>query len=304
MLSGISSTVSSVWNSIKSTISNVISGIKSVVSTGFNAVRSTVSSIGASIKSTVSSVFNAVKNTISNVMNGAKSIVSGALSRISGFFSSCRLQLPHIALPHFSISGSLSINPPSVPHLSVSWYEKGGVFDKPSVIGVGENGQEAVMPLEKNTGWISVLASKVGNLINSNSSSNNTLISSVTGAFTSALSGISSAVSSLTPFLPEVSVDSPEPFKPTPTPPTDGGSPVVPGNYYTNNNMQTTTQGGDTDNSVTFNSGAIVIQANGASEAEAERLADLIMDKIARKQQIKKMAHYKNINAPDPELAY
>ena len=110
-----------------------------------------MSSIGASIKSTVSSVFNAVKNTISNVMNGAKSIVSGALSRISGFFSSCRLQLPHIALPHFSISGSLSINPPSVPHLSVSWYEKGGVFDKPSVIGVGENGQEAVMPLEKNT---------------------------------------------------------------------------------------------------------------------------------------------------------
>lgn len=304
VLSGISSTVSSVWNSIKSTISNVISGIKSVVSTGFNAVRSTVSSIGASIKSTVSSVFNAVKNTISNVMNGAKSIVSGALSRISGFFSSCRLQLPHIALPHFSISGSLSINPPSVPHLSVSWYEKGGVFDKPSVIGVGENGQEAVMPLEKNTGWISVLASKVGNLINSNSSSNNTLISSVTGAFTSALSGISSAVSSLTPFLPEVSVDSPEPFKPTPTP-TDSGSPVIPGNYYTNNNtQQTTTQGGDTDNSVTFNSGAIVIQANGASEAEAERLADLIMDKIARKQQIKKMAHYKNINAPDPELAY
>lgn len=304
VLSGISSTVSSVWNSIKSTISNVISGIKSVVSTGFNAVKSTVSSIGASIKSTVSSVFNAVKNTISNVMNGAKSIVSGALSRISGFFSSCRLQLPHIALPHFSISGSLSINPPSVPHLSVSWYEKGGVFDKPSVIGVGENGQEAVMPLEKNTGWISVLASKVGNLINSNSSSNNTLISSVTGAFTSALSGISSAVSSLTPFLPEVSVDSPEPFKPTPTP-TDSGSPVIPGNYYTNNNtQQTTTQGGDIDNSVTFNSGAIVIQANGASEAEAERLADLIMDKIARKQQIKKMAHYKNINAPDPELAY
>ena len=304
VLSGISSTVSSVWNSIKSTISNVISGIKSAVSTGFNAVRSTVSSIGASIKGTVSSVFNAVKNTISNVMNGAKSIVSGALSRISGFFSSCRLQLPHIALPHFSISGSLSINPPSVPHLSVSWYEKGGVFDKPSVIGVGENGQEAVMPLEKNTGWISVLASKVGNLINSNSSSNNTLISSVTGAFTSALGGISSAVSSLTPFLPEVSVDSPEPFKPTPTP-TNSGSPVIPGNYYTNNNtQQTTTQGGDVDNSVTFNSGAIVIQANGASEAEAERLADLIMDKIARKQQIKKMAHYKNINAPDPELAY
>ena len=304
VLNAISSVVNSIWNGIKNVISNVVNGIKNVVTTGFNAVKNTVTSIGSGIKSAVSSVFNAVKNTISNVMDGAKNIVSGAINKISGFFTGANLTLPKIKLPHFSISGSFSLNPPSIPHIGVEWYAKGGVFEKPSVIGVGEDGQEAVMPLERNTGWISVLASKVGNLINSNSSSNNTLISSVTGAFTSALSGISSAVSSLTPFLPEVSVDSPEPFKPTPTPPTDGGSPVVPGNYYTNNNTQTTTQGGDTDNSVTFNSGAIVIQANGASEAEAERLADLIMDKIARRQQIKKMAHYKNINAPDPELAY
>ena len=304
VLNAISSVVNSIWNGIKNVISNVINGIKNVVTTGFNAVKNVVTSIGSGIKSAVSSVFNAVKNTISNVMDGAKNIVSGAINKISGFFTGANLTLPKIKLPHFSISGSFSLNPPSIPHIGVEWYAKGGVFEKPSVIGVGEDGQEAVMPLERNTGWISVLASKVGNLINSNSSSNNTLISSVTGAFTSALSGISSAVSSLTPFLPEVSVDSPEPFKPTPTPPTDGGSPVVPGNYYTNNNTQTTTQGGDTDNSVTFNSGAIVIQANGASEAEAERLADLIMDKIARRQQIKKMAHYKNINAPDPELAY
>lgn len=304
VLNAISSVVNSIWNGIKNVISNVVNGIKNVVTTGFNAVKNTVTSIGSGIKSAVSSVFNAVKNTISNVMDRAKNIVSGAINKISGFFTGANLTLPKIKLPHFSISGSFSLNPPSIPHIEVEWYAKGGVFEKPSVIGVGEDGQEAVMPLERNTGWISVLASKVGNLINSNSSSNNTLISSVTGAFTSALSGISSAVSSLTPFLPEVSVDSPEPFKPTPTPPTDGGSPVVPGNYYTNNNTQTTTQGGDTDNSVTFNSGAIVIQANGASEAEAERLADLIMDKIARRQQIKKMAHYKNINAPDPELAY
>lgn len=304
VLNAISSVVNSIWNGIKNVISNVINGIKIVVTAGFYAVKNVVTSIGSGINSAVSSVFNAVKNTISNVMDRAKNIVSGAINKISGFFTGANLTLPKIKLPHFSISGSFSLNPPSIPHIGVEWYAKGGVFEKPSVIGVGEDGQEAVMPLERNTGWISVLASKVGNLINSNSSSNNTLISSVTGAFTSALSGISSAVSSLTPFLLEVSVDSPEPFKPTPTPPTDGGSPVVPGNYYTNNNTQTTTQGGDTDNSVTFNSGAIVIQANGASEAEAERLADLIMDKIARRQQIKKMAHYKNINAPDPELAY
>lgn len=49
--------------------------------------------------------------------------------------------------------------PPSVPTLK--WYAKGGVFNKATTIGVGEDGQEAVMPLEKNTGWIDVLASKL-----------------------------------------------------------------------------------------------------------------------------------------------
>lgn len=48
-----------------------------------------------------------------------------------------------------------------VPKLDVNWYKKGGLFDAPSVIGVGEHGKEAVMPLENNTGWITDLAGKI-----------------------------------------------------------------------------------------------------------------------------------------------
>ena len=78
-----------------------------------------------------------------------------------------------LKLPHISISGSFSLSPPSVPKFGISWYEQGGLFNKPSVIGVGENGAEAVMPLEKNTSWIGILASKImdyaSNLVPSNS---------------------------------------------------------------------------------------------------------------------------------------
>ena len=51
--------------------------------------------------------------------------------------------------------------PMYLPDLHVSWYAKGGVFDKASLIGVGENGKEAVVPLERNTGWISRVASEL-----------------------------------------------------------------------------------------------------------------------------------------------
>lgn len=103
---------------------------------------------------------NWFKNLFNDAMENAKGIVKSGIDKLRSFFN-FDWSLPRIKLPHFNISGSFSLNPPRIPSFSVDWYARGGVFNSPSIIGVGEAGQEAVMPLERNTGWISTLAQKV-----------------------------------------------------------------------------------------------------------------------------------------------
>ena len=78
--------------------------------------------------------------------------MSNAINSIKGFFSNLRLpeiKIPKIKLPHFKLKGEFSLMPPSVPKLNVDWYASGGIFNRPSVIGVGEAGAEAVIPIDR-----------------------------------------------------------------------------------------------------------------------------------------------------------
>lgn len=244
ILIGIWNVVVAIWNGILSTISAVLSGIANIVSNGLNAVRNTVSN-----------VFNGIKNTISNVMSGAVNIVRGAVSKLKSAFN-FHWSLPHLNLPHISVTGGVAPfgigGKGSLPHFSVSWYKNGGVFEKPSVIGVGEAGAEAVMPLENNTEWIGLLANMISSEINQSRSQ-------------------------LTPSSTTYQT-------------TEGNTTSQ--KYLTNNNQSTTTYGGDTDNSVVFNQGAIQIIAQNSSAEECKRMAEFIMQYIERKKQLNTMLAY------------
>jgi hypothetical protein len=98
-------------------------------------------------------------------MDSAKEKVKSAIDKIKSFFK-FEWSLPKLKMPHITISGSFSLSPLQVPKFGISWYEKGGVFDSKTLFGygngllggLGENGAEAVVPLEKNTQWLDRIA--------------------------------------------------------------------------------------------------------------------------------------------------
>ncbi|RSK20781.1 hypothetical protein [Streptococcus oralis] len=155
------------WNDSKNALAEANTWLGEKFQSGRDKVNSAFEKIGSwfgdrwnDIQSALKEIPNWFKNLFNDAMENAKSIVKSGIDKLRSFFN-FDWSLPRIKLPHFNISGSFSLNPPRIPSFSVDWYARGGVFNSPSIIGVGEAGQEAVMPLERNTGWISVLAQKL-----------------------------------------------------------------------------------------------------------------------------------------------
>lgn len=142
---------STTWENIKQTINTNGGGIKGLIKTfteGYkNTWKTAFENMNTATGGKLGEILSKVRNKMQEIHNtifGWKTKLQEAWNKIWDF------KLPKIKLPHFNISGSFSLDPPSIPHFGVNWYKMGGIFNSPSIIGVGDApGGEAVVPLDK-----------------------------------------------------------------------------------------------------------------------------------------------------------
>lgn len=150
-------------------IKNKLDAAKSVVSNAVNAIKEFFNL--DAMKNKVLNTFDSLKQGISDKINAAKNAVSNVVNAIKGFFN-FKFELPSIPKPSFGISPSGwvigDLLKGVIPKLSIKWNAMGGVFERPTLTtyggtlqGLGEAGAEAIVPLEKNTKWLDVIADKL-----------------------------------------------------------------------------------------------------------------------------------------------
>lgn len=149
-IGALASIVKGKFTAVKTAMTQPINNARSILSGIVNSIRSKLSVSGLS--STVGRVFNSIRSKMTAPISAARSTISGILSKIRGMFPiSLGKIFSRIVLPHFNVSGGKApwgiAGKGVAPRIDIQWYKTGGIFDDPSVIGVGEAGSEAVVPL-------------------------------------------------------------------------------------------------------------------------------------------------------------
>lgn len=223
----------------------------------FRTKMTEVTSVTTTFQSAMTSQFALMATNVKSSIYTIKSEIESLLTLLKN----ADMSIPQktIKLPHFSVEKGFDLEQGKVPEYKVEWYAKGGVFDEPSLIGVGEKGTEAVMPLEKNTEWIDVLATKLDNKLKG-------------------LSVVASPTMN-TEITPVADTNSYSNGRSIQAPISTGG-----GDSYDSHN---------TESVVNINEGAIQIKVANATQAEAKDMAEYIMKYIQRKNELNRMANYR-----------
>lgn len=148
IFTAIQTATTTIWNGIKLAITNPIQAARNIVTNTVNAIKSVITGLQGLI-GTVKNIFSSIKSAMTSPIETAKQTISNLISKVKSLFPVNIGKAFNIKLPHVSV-GSKSVKvgdkTVSVPTFSIDWYAKGGVFDNPSLIGVGEAGREIVTP--------------------------------------------------------------------------------------------------------------------------------------------------------------
>ena len=128
------------WSDIQSGIGGTVEDIKTNITDAFSSAKETALGIFESIRDGIVGKIEDAKNTLSNIIETIKGLFNFEWSLPAP-------KLPHITWHTQNIAGVVNI-----PVFDgVEWYAKGGIFDNPAIIGVGEAGREAALPLNPST---------------------------------------------------------------------------------------------------------------------------------------------------------
>lgn len=134
--------VSFVWPLIDTIITNVINNIVSVIE-GLSPLVEFVTGVFNDVAAAMENPIESAKNFLSDIPNQIIGFFSGIGERITNAIGSIHFPTPHVTWENIKVGDFET--PIALPH--VSWYAQGGIVDAPSLIGVGESGREAIVPL-------------------------------------------------------------------------------------------------------------------------------------------------------------
>jgi hypothetical protein len=148
-----------IWQNLKNSVVNAFTSVRDKTVSVAGNIWQKITSVFTRVKDKVTSIWDGIKSAIQNPIESARDLVDNAISKIRGLFD-FEFKWPKLPMPHFSVSGSM--NPlkwidEGVPKISVDWYAKGGILEKPTLFGMGSNGNllgggeagaEAVAPID------------------------------------------------------------------------------------------------------------------------------------------------------------
>ena len=144
------------WIDLWERVKSIAEDVGKALETTWKNVTKTASDLWNGLKDDLIGAWDSLKSKAKSIWEGITGTVKGAIDKLKSFFD-FKWELPKIELPHFSIVGKFSLNPPQVPHLDVQWYKKamqnGMILTSPTIFGAkgnsllggGEAGPEAVV---------------------------------------------------------------------------------------------------------------------------------------------------------------